>query len=364
MKTLPPIPVRKEPFKQTKNIYMFKDFLTANEDEIKFNHDKIFIDDMDLLIKNLDFLESIINKYPNTLIYSIDYKILEYINNNLNAKNDYTLSLVNDHKMVNRDYINPNEFDKSKLILPMNYLLWMDELDSNQYITGLTSNEFRIPCVTNAYDMMEIDKLKKIREIINKLGEECKGMDEVERVIYISNYLQNLVQYVEPNNISHADYIYITDSKGLEVTRELVGSGDNVILNKFGLCCGIANATTLLLNNPQLQVNTHSVNGSGHNWNYVQIGDKWYYVDNTWNITRNPNRYEESLKAKSFDGTYLLFGKDKALNIGYHEAESYEPSIEIEDYNKEELQKRIDELSRNYSFDSYEEPIFKSYIKR
>lgn len=366
MKLSPPsLPVTKKTENKRREITLFKDFLTATEEEIRVNYDHIFVDDMDLLIENLDFLESIINKYPKTLIFSTNYKILEYINKNCNVTNNYTLSLVNDHKMINRDYINPEEFENSKLVLPINYLLWMDNLNKNQHISGLISPIINgLPTVTNAYDMIEIENLKRIREIIYQLSEQCKGMDEVDKVIYISNYLQNRVQFVDNNNISNADQIYITDSKGLEVTRELTGSGDNVILNKFGICCGIANATTLLLNNPQLQVNTHSVYGSCHNWNYVQIDNKWYYVDNTWNITRNPDRFEESLKARSFSGTYLLFGKETAKSIGDHVNQNYEPLIEQKDYDKEVLMVKIEELSKKFSFDNYEEPVFKSYIKR
>ena len=38
----------------------------------------------------------------------------------------------------------------------------------------------------------------------------------------------------------------------------------------------------------------------------VAIDGKQYVVDNTWEITRNPNKMEDSLKAKSFSYEYLL----------------------------------------------------------
>lgn len=43
----------------------------------------------------------------------------------------------------------------------------------------------------------------------------------------------------------------------------------------------IANLTTLLLNNPIMNVNTRSVYGYSHAWNVIKIGSSQYYIDNT-----------------------------------------------------------------------------------
>lgn len=362
--TSPALPARKKKGTIVKRIYDFKEFLTATEEEIKDNQD-IFIDDFNLLIENFDFLERIIDKGSMIEIYSPDYKILEYINNNCKSNNKYTVSLVNDNEMKNRDYIHPEEFEKSRFVIPMHYLLWQSNCQSDAYISGLTTNYGNgMPATTNGYNTMEFEKIKQIKEIVSQLGEECKGLDEIDKIILVSNYLQRRVQYVERNNVSYADHVYITDSKGLEITSKLSDSGDNVILNKFGVCCGIANATTLLLNNQDLQVNAQNVAGQNHLWNCVQVNNKWYYIDNTWNITRNPNRFEESLKAKSFSGTYLLFGTDMAKTIGHHQSEYREPLIEQESYDTGLIRKRVRDLSKKHSFDNYEEPVFKSHIQR
>ena len=84
--TSPALPARKKKGTIVKKIYDFKEFLTATDEEIKDNHD-IFIDDFNLLIENFDFLERIIDKGSMIEIYSPDYKILEYINNNCKSNN-------------------------------------------------------------------------------------------------------------------------------------------------------------------------------------------------------------------------------------------------------------------------------------
>ena len=85
---------------------------------------------------------------------------------------------------------------------------------------------------------------------------------------------------------------------------------------------GIANLSTLLLNNEVMNVETESVCGSGHVWNKVLIDGKYYYFDNTWSITRNENVSEEGLIALSFTKKYLLFGNNTANSIGHHNPES------------------------------------------
>ena len=84
----------------------------------------------------------------------------------------------------------------------------------------------------------------------------------------------------------------------------------------------ISNASTLLLNNPQMDVEAESVYGCGHVWNKVLIDGKYYYFDNTWSITRNENMCEDGLVALSFTKKYLLFGKKTANAIGHHDPET------------------------------------------
>ena len=161
-------------------------------------------------------------------------------------------------------------------------------------------------------------------------------------------------------NISEAsDGIYITDSNGLEIKNQ-VSFPQTVIFDKYGKCNGIAHATTLLMNNPQINVNMRSVYGGGHTWNVVEIDGKYYYVDNTWAITRNKDRYEESLKAKSFSDEYILFGQKTAAEIGHHVPDTLHKEIETEDFQHEiitETQKRLVKVA---SFTDYDPPVFSS----
>ena len=194
------------------------------------------------------------------------------------------------------------------------------------------------------------------------MSEKFSRYDDLQKTLLISNYLQRHVQYVDYGNMSEGlQGIYITDSGSIEVGNN-VHSPLTVLEQHFGICEGIANATTMLLNNPSFDVNVRSVIGSKHAWNVVQIDGKFYLLDNTWAITRNKSQYEEALKAKTFDSNYFLFGADKANIIGHHVANTVLPEIESSDYSRDKILLQQQLLSKYYSFDNYDPPVFKSRI--
>jgi len=322
---------------------------------------EIFADNIDVIKYRLDR-----KKADDIGFCSSDYEVLRYINMNLPVDNrKIDLRLIDDFELKDRTYINPDEFEKMNLVIPMNYVMWGKNMTKDQKISFLNNNNSNLaPTGSNGINYVHVETIKKIKEIIAKLGEECEGLTDLEKIIVISNYIQSRTQFTDKNGITHADHVYIIDPKDAIVDNFAVSSGENVILNKYGLCCGFALATQLLLNNPTLKININSINGSNHNWNYVKLGDKWYYLDNTWCVTRNSNRYPESLKSKEFSDKYLLFGTDTAELIGHHIPSYYTKPIEKEDYNREEIKETVKKLSKNFKFTDYPGPVFESRIQR
>lgn len=346
-------------------IYKFSDLLGKSMEELQKNiYHSVYIDDPKIFKENFDFFERLVQLNRYNLFYSKDYDCLKFIEDNLPDYSNFELAIVDDTKNMDRSYIDLDYFQKSPIILPLVYSTWDVKASTDLNVSCYQNSENLYPVRPPGTETLSLESLKKIRKTICELGEKYQGCTDREKIILISNYLQNLVQYVNQDNISEGQKgIYITDSQGIVVDRN-VHAADNVLFNYFGVCEGIANASTLLLNNPTLNVDARSVFGSNHVWNVIQLDGKYYYMDNTWNITRNPNQYPESLKASSFNSDYLLFGQDTADAIGHHISDTIIPPIEKDDYDAAALLDSQKQLTKVANFSSYNQPVFSSKLQR
>lgn len=324
----------------------------------------LYIDNLELLKKNMDVFRATVVRNHFGRYVSGDYDCLKYIHDLMKNKLEIQLALYDDGENKDRSYIDMNYFEKCDLIIPYSYILWNPKLNEKPLVCQGFHMEFDNPLLIQNCKALSLEMIKRTKEIIVKLWEKYKDCNDLEKTIIISNYIQNLVQFIEPNNISEGPKgIYITDSKGIEISFE-VHSPETVLLHHYGVCEGIANATTILSNNPLMNLNVRTVRSNGHVWNQILMNGQYYYLDNTWNITRNPNQYTESLKASSFCDDYLLFGSKKSQIIGHHDPFSVIQPLAEEDYPIEEIKHAVRTLSLNTSFDNYQPPIFESRIKK
>ena len=359
-----PLPRRNRPKQVLPQIYKFSELLNQSEEVIKSNDaPALHIDDFDLLRENFTFFQQLVKSGKYKKIYSENYECLKYIDRTLEEPSNVVLSLIDDMENKDRSYINAREFTKTTLEIPITYLLWNPILEEQQAISLHSLKGTLQPMCTNNIESMSLEDLKRIKEITLKISNEYQGLSNLEKAILISNYIQKTVQYVAEKNISETSSgTYITDSNGLEVTTLMTSIPQTVLFDKFGKCCGIAHATTLLMCNPEMDVNVRSIYGSGHVWNIMEVDGQYYYIDNTWAITRNPDRYEESLKARSFTSEYILFGQSKADEIGHHVPETIHPEIEQEDFPRELIDETQKRLVKVASFSNYDPPVFSSRL--
>lgn len=341
--------------------YKLKDFIEKDDEFIKTSCTGTVLVDYDTLINNFDLLKKIIKFTKIKQINCIDYESALFLEENLEG--DLPIALVDDYENKDRSYIDTTKFSKHRFYIPLTYFMWNVKFKDYCNVYCLRLNDFDTMVSLNGDKVLYKDILIKVREILTQIDNE--NLTDIDKCILVSNYLQSKVQYIEDGYESHADKIYIIEANEQDVTKEKVGSLNSVINENYGLCIAIANATTLLLNNPILNVNTRSVYGNSHVWNLVTLNNKKYYIDNTWSITRNKNRVEGALKATSFSDEYLLFGEETANAIGHHNCFCHLNGVlEKEDYNKEEIKNRIKQLSNQCEFDNYSYKLrFNSKIK-
>lgn len=365
MAIIRPLPPRKERPVTTNNLKKITDLIGKTDSEIKNDiNSSIYIDDVELFKANFDLFERYLRIKKDCTVCSEDLELLKFIEDNLKEPSELELGLVDDGKNKDRAYVDASYFEKCSLTIPMIYALWDAKLNPSTKVSSYHMQGTFYPVKVGSFETLSSEKLKKLRELISKLYDQWGKCSELEKIILVSNYLQDNVQYVNYGNKSEGRKgMYFTDSKDVTVDDN-VFSPETVLFQNFGVCGAIANATTILLNNPDFDVNVRNVRGGSHVWNSVEIDGKYYYMDNTWCITRNDDQYPESLKAASFSSEYLLFGIETADAIGHHIPESVVPIIETYDYSQEELKKVQKQLVKKANFSGYNRPVFESRLEK
>lgn len=234
--------------------------------------------------------------------------------------------LLDDSIRTDRSYIDLTQLKNINLNIPLNYLMWgvkfNKQIDTYCFLCPNKQAGYLNPTSKNGNEKLSYENYIKIRNKIEELS-KLSGNNSKDKVALISDYIQSCTQYIDGYESESSKGTFITpDFPKFNKYREYSGLVETVLNNNNGVCMGIANLSTLLLNNEVMNVETESVCGSGHVWNKVLIDGKYYYFDNTWSITRNENVSEEGLIALSFTKKYLLFGNNTANSIGHHNPES------------------------------------------
>lgn len=132
-------------------------------------------------------------------------------------------------------------------------------------------------CITPYYlfQQSEIDEMReKIRNIVHQLIKKTNRLSEWERILYVHDWLCVNVQYCETGQTSHS----------------VIG----VLLNHYAVCEGIAKSAKLIFNAMGIQscvvfgqAKTAQSNNTfaSHAWNKVKIGNNWYNLDVTFDMT-------------------------------------------------------------------------------
>ena len=203
-------------------------------------------------------------------------------------------------------YFEPKDCgEKVDFSIPMAYLMWGIDFDDLVYVNGVSYH--RNALNYNGNQFIDKDTLKRIRDIIADLKSTGK-YSELQIIILVSAYLQKNVEYLGANKERGPKYTAIVDDP-VDGLDDEVGLVETVLFKKYGLCTGIANSTTLLLNNPEFNIDCRTVFNKGHAFNIVKFGGKYYYLDNTWGITRSSKEFEKAVKPVSFNSRFILFGQ-------------------------------------------------------
>lgn len=285
----------------------------------------IIISELDLT-NNMEKLLYFLNLSPNIQLKFKNFESTIFIDDILKNHINNKSFLLDDSMLIDRSYIDLTQLKNISLIIPLNYLMWgvkfNEQIDIYCFLIPNQQGGYLKPTSLNGNKTLSYKNYIKVRKKIKELARiSCKNSKD--KVFLISDYIQSCTQYVAGYQSESSNGVFITPAfLPYDRYKEYSGLIETVLNCNNGLCIGIANLSTLLLNNDIMNVETESVYGCRHAWNKVLIDGKYYYFDNTWSITRNENISEEGLIALSFSRKHLLFGNQTAMSIGHHNPKS------------------------------------------
>ena len=341
-----------------KKDYSYSDIIVNNIDANQINAIVITIDD---LSASMDRLIELLNHDKEIQLKFKDFESVIFIDKILKSRIINKAFLMDDSLRKDREYIDLTILRNISLTIPLNYLMWgvkfNDSIETYCFLINNTQSDYLNPTSVNGNEKLSYDDYICILRKIEELS-KINSKSDKEKVALISDYIQSRTQYIDGYESLSSKGTFITpDFPEYNDYRRKSGLVETVINDNNGVCMGIANTSTLLLNNPQTDVEVESVYGCSHVWNKVLIDGKYYYFDNTWSITRNENMSEEGLIALSFTRKYLLFGQKTANAVGHHDPQSifiYDGVISEED---------MDNINYQSKFVYQKGPIYRSRKK-
>lgn len=298
-------------------------------------------------LKQMPNLQSIVINTPDFNIGIYMSEILKDFPKNIRKE----FNLLDDFKNMDRSSIDLTKLAEGTncMSIPNSYIQWgVKKKQLNYGYYELNSSAIVLfDSADYACEYPSKEAFDKITQIITEFS-QIPDLSTIDKVVLVANYLQQNVQFVSGKISETVDGDYECEDYSYEKFRG-INSVDNVLFDNIGKCNCISRTMMLMLNNPIINVNCRIVSAPGHA--YCAIYDdetgQLYCTDPTWCISRNPNRFEETLKASKFYDEYLFIGKDKLSIMDHHNT----INILLQDFadtsiSREKIQSSVEKLKK------------------
>lgn len=256
--------------------------------------------------------------------YKIEFEnefksILAYENGDIKLKKEYQSAL---EALI---YENPDIFylDVTKMYINIEKITKLTGVTYNVYIDNGNDVSY---LESGFYSKEDVEKYEKqIENVKNQIISSLEGMNDYQKLKNIHDYLIDTIEYES------------------DLTQNNIYDVYGALVNKRCVCEGYAKAYQYLLNEigiPNTIVIGTGTNSKGetenHAWNYVQLNEKWYAVDVTWDDPiivgggklTNKARYENFLKgSNTISKNHYASGQftDSGKTFSY-------PELSVEDF--------------------------------
>ena len=194
----------------------------------------------------------------------------------------------------------------------------------NVYINNAKDPTYLLDSFTSKAQIDECEE--QINNIKEKILKEIKGMNDIEKMRYIHDYLVDTIEY---------DQTFVKDN-----IYNIYGA----LISKTCVCEGYAKALQYLLNEAEIEniiITGTATNNDGktenHAWNYVNINEKWYAIDTTWDdpIIIGGGKLTNTIRYRYFLKGSNTMNKNHFISTKFTaDGQDFEfPELSITDYN-------------------------------
>lgn len=223
-------------------------------------------------------------------------------------------------------YDNPDVFyiDVTKMYINIETIQKIFSTKYNVYINSAKDPTYLLDGFTSKeqIDQSESQVIAVKNQILNQIA----GKNDIEKMKYIHDYLVDTIEYDQTFAEKNIYNIY------------------GALVSKTCVCEGYAKALQYLLNEAELEniiITGTATNSDGktenHAWNYVNINEKWYAIDTTWDdpIIVGGGKLTNTIRYRYFLKGSSTMNKNHFISTKFTSGgQDFEfPKLSITDYN-------------------------------
>ena len=223
-------------------------------------------------------------------------------------------------------YDNPDVFyiDVTKMYINIETIQKIFSTKYNVYINSAKDPTYLLDGFTSKEQIDQCES--QVIAVKNQILNQIAGKDDIEKMRYIHDYLVDTIEY---------------DQKFVEKNiYNIYGA----LVSKTCVCEGYAKASQYLLNEAGLEniiITGTATNSDGktenHAWNYVNIDEKWYAIDTTWDdpIIVGGGKLTNTIRYRYFLKGSSTMNKNHFISTKFTSGgQDFEfPELSITDYN-------------------------------
>ena len=223
-------------------------------------------------------------------------------------------------------YDNPDVFyiDVTKMYINIETIQKIFSTKYNVYINSAKDPTYLLDGFTSKEQIDQCES--QVIAVKNQILNQIAGKNDIEKMRYIHDYLVDTIEY---------------DQKFVEKNiYNIYGA----LVSKTCVCEGYAKASQYLLNEAGLEniiITGTATNSDGktenHAWNYVNIDEKWYAIDTTWDdpIIVGGGKLTNTIRYRYFLKGSNTMNKNHFLSTKFTaDGQDFElPELSMTDYN-------------------------------